>query len=120
MPRISLKTLLLLVAILALFFVPLGAIVRHSATWGPAERTADMLSELYSDACSNVSTAITVKKIDNLLELPKYDFLRQYRTHEIELRDGELAWFRPNNKYSIGLHENGQKMWIVNGVRTGN
>ena len=119
MPRISLKTLLLIVALLGLILVPFSIIVRHSATWGPAERTENILSELYGDAYSTCSTSITSDVIDELLELPKYEFLKKHRTHEIEIRDGELAWFSPNNKYSIGLHQNGQKLWIVNGVRSG-
>ena len=119
MPRFSLKTMLLLFAVTALFLVPLSFLVRHTATWGPAEQTEDMLAELYRDAIQQASDEFTIETINDLLETPKFKFLNQHRTYEIELRDGELAWFSPNSKYSIGISQNGVKHWIINGKRTG-
>ena len=116
MRRISLKTLFMLVGILALLLIPVGWLTRYSANWGPAEHTANMLGDLYHDAYGT-GAAVTTHDVDELLNLPKYESLKQTRTDDIQLRDGELGWFSPNSKYSIGLHEDGRRLWIVNGER---
>lgn len=118
MPRISLKTLLILVAFVAVLMVPLSFVAHHFATWPAAEQTENMLAELYLDACSSGSENVTIADINNLLERPKYVFLKRHRVHNTKLKDDELAWFSPNNKYSIGLTRDGSKLWIVNGTRT--
>ena len=118
MPRFSLRTILLLIAVVALVLLPLSFLARHTATWVPAERTEDMLAELYRDATQRGNAEVTIDVVNDLLETPKFEFLNEHRTYEIELRDGELAWFSPNAKYSIGIHQNGVKHWIVNGKRT--
>ena len=117
MPRISLKTMLMLVAFVAVLMVPVSFIVHHAATWAPAEQTENMLADLYRDACNTGSSNITIADINNLLKNPKYEFLKRHRVHSIKLRENELAWFSPNNKYSIGLTRDGMKPWIVNGKR---
>ena len=117
MPRFSLKPMFLLIAILALALLPLSIFVRHSINWGPAERTATMLAELYRDSFQHGNTEFTLDVINDLLETPKFEFLNQHRTFEIELRDRELAWFSPNAQYSIGINENGEKLWTINGKR---
>ncbi|MEQ1906982.1 MAG: hypothetical protein ABL888_22550 [Pirellulaceae bacterium] len=76
-----------------------------------------MLSELTRDAYDSGINEITITIVDELLKRPKYHFLEQNRTDRIELRDGELAWFSPNSKYSIGLRKDGTKPWIVSGKR---
>ena len=119
MPRFSLRTMLLLTAILALALMPLSILVRHSINWGPAERTENMLAELYRDSFRHGNTEFTIDVVNELLETPKFEFLNRHRTFEIELRDGELAWFSPNAQYSIGINENGVKHWIINGKREG-
>ena len=119
MPQFSLKTMLLLVSITALVLVPYSFLVRHSATWAPAERAENMMADLYRDACQGNDPEITIDAINRLLEMPKYEFLKQNRDNNVELRGDEIAWFSPNSKYSIGLSKNGSKTWIINGKRAG-
>ena len=110
--------MLFFIAVVAIGLVPISFLVRHSATWGPAERTENMLFDLYRDACME-NTELTIDVINNLLETPRYEFLKQHRDNDVELHGNELAWFSPNSKYSIGICKNGLKPWIVNGRRTG-
>ena len=119
MARMSLKSLLILVSLVAVCFVPLSIFIHHLTTWGPAERTSEMLAELFHDAHNIGNADITLDEINALLETPKFAFLKQHRTYDIERRDGELAWFSPNSRYSIGLTREGWKLWVINGKREG-
>jgi hypothetical protein len=107
----------MLVAFLALLFAPISWLVRHRATWGPAEQTENMLSELRHELSRDSDGAIALEKIERQLELPKFAFLKKHIANDIELWDGELIWFSPNTKYSIGLNANGGIVWMVNGKR---
>ena len=117
MQKVSIKALLILVTLFASVLVPLSLHLNHAATWGPAERTEDMLSNLCHDVAVTGDRSITLDKIDQQLALPKYEFLRIHKSNDVELREGELIWFTPNLKYSIGLREDGSIAWIVNGQR---
>ena len=119
MPRFSIKQLLAFTAIVVLCLAPVAFLANHLRTWQPAERTEDMLSGLYQSVLSAKGNVIpTIQDIDqHLKRYPHFKFLRENRDPNIKLLKGELAWFSPNKKYSIGLHENGQKLWIVDGVR---
>ena len=118
MPRISIKTLLIFVALVSMFLAPIGVMLNHSRTWAPAEKTEDMLSDLYRDAAELADFRnVSLGEINELLKRPEYMFLNQNRDDTIELRGSELVWFSPNNTYSIGLCRNGTKPWIHNKKR---
>jgi hypothetical protein len=107
-------------AFLALLLAPYSWLVRHSATWGPAEQTENMLSELRHDIWIGDDGSITVERIKQHLALPKFEFLEKHMANDIELRGNEIIWFSPNTKYSIGLETTGGIVWMVNGKRVGN
>lgn len=113
MPRFSLKMFCAIVALAAVLLLPFSQLVRHSSPWNPAERTEKMLKELLHEAWDSGQIEITDQIIDELLRLPKYKFLYEIRDDSIPLKEGEIAWFSPNYKYSIGLKKNGQIHWIV-------
>ena len=119
MPRISLKSIFILVAIAALLLVPVRFLAHHLATWGPAERTEGMIGELFLDALGNGDAPVTIHDIDALLDTPKFQFLKQHRIQNAKLAANELAWFSPNSKYTIVLGRDGSKLWIIDGERAG-
>jgi len=121
--RYMLSCFLLIVFLVATFFASFSWIIRHQSTWTPAEQTENMLSELFRElydvASSDENLEISIEMIDEFLEKPKYKILKEIRVLDFKLREGELAWFSPNTKFSIGLHKDGRKLWIVDGNRTG-
>ena len=119
MPRMSIKALLMLVVVFALALVPFSFLFNHATTWGPAERTEDMLRDLRHDIEKVGDGSITLDKIDRQLALAEYEFLRVHKSNDVELRDSELIWFTPNLKYSLGLRKDGSIVWMINGRRAG-
>ena len=59
----------------------------------------------------------TLQQLEEKIELPQFEFLRESRDAEIARLPGELAWFSPNEKYSVGLDKQGTILWIVDGQR---
>lgn len=106
-----------LTALIALLLVPVAWLLNHSATWGPAEHTADVLHSLAGEIIENEMTETEI------IELLKSPDLKHHGIHEfhtgIEKKPDELIWFAPNNKYTVGLAKNGGVIWMVDGKRSG-
>lgn len=115
MPRITVRSLFLIVGLIAILTIPVGWLVRHSTLWGPAERVADVL---YSLAGEVLEKNLTEMEILNLVKSPGYQEAGIRRLHaSVEKREGEFVWFRPNHKYAVGLGNDGRVLWMINGKR---
>ena len=104
--------------LLAIALIPVGWLASHAMTWGPAERTENMLSDLYRDAADLADNdGVSKREIEKCLAKPKFEFLKSNLDESIEPIESELAWFSPNRKYSIAVCKDGSKTWMVNGIR---
>ena len=113
--RISMKMMLVLIALIAVLLVPVAWLVNHSSTWGPAEHTADVLHRLAGEIIEN---DLTDSEIIELLKSSENQHHGIHKFHvELEKRPDELIWFAPNNKYTVGLSTNGSVIWMTNGKR---
>ena len=106
-----------LIAALALLLMPIAWLMNHSASWGPAEHTADVLHSLAGEIIENNLSE------SEIIELLKSPDLKHHGIHEfhakIEKQPNELIWFAPNDKYTVGLSRNGGVIWMINGIRAG-
>ena len=115
--RFSTKTMLGLISVIAVLLVPIAWMVNRSATWGPAEHTADVLHNLAGVIIEN---DLTESEIIEFLKSSEYKHHGIHEFHvEIEKHSDELIWFAPNNKYTVGLSTNGGVIWMTNGKRHG-
>ena len=104
----------LVVAILAIAFItPLVMLIRHTQLYGSAELVAERLA----DVCRETDS-FSVEQFEENLQQPQFEELRKWRDNEIELQPGEIAWFTPNGKYSVGIDDKATVRWIVDGKRT--
>jgi hypothetical protein len=66
----------ILIAVVAVLLVPIAWVMNHSATWGPAEYTADVLHSLAGDI---LKQNLTESEIVELLKSPN---LKHHGIHE--------------------------------------
>ena len=102
---------------ISVLLAPIALLMNHSATWGPAEHTANVLNDLAGDIIEN---KLTEAEILELLKTPDYEHHGIHDFYvQIEKRPNELIWFAPNKKYNVGLSNDGTVIWMVNGKRSG-
>jgi len=114
--RYSIKTLLLLIAVLCVVLIPVGLIINFRMAFGPAEVVANKLHSLAPEIVEN---QMIESQILDLLRSPVHRDSGIHALHaDVDKRDYELIWFAPNQKYSVGLANDGAILWMVDGKRT--
>ena len=81
-----------------------------------ALETTSMLALLRLDFANWPGQKVSIDEVNKKLELPEFEKLKSLQI-TIEKLPGEIAWFQPNHKYRIGVRENAQIIWMVNGER---
>ncbi len=114
--QFSTKKIAALIAVIAVLLLPVTLLLHRSATWGPAEHTADVLHRLAGEIIEN---DLSESEIIELLKsrASKDEAIHEYHI-DIEKRPDELIWFAPNDRYSVGLSKNGAVIWMVDGKRS--
>jgi len=113
--KFSIKSLLVVFVILSLLIVPIAWLLDHGRHWGPAEKVENALSQLRSDF---PETDLTEAAILEAIESPDHPHHWLVQHHaKIEKLPGEVIWFAPNSRYSIGLKSDGMIIWMHEGER---
>ena len=101
----------LLMAVTAAYVAVTSSTVRFLWYWGEAESVAADVKEL-----TNRATIVTEASANALLQTLEFADLNSRKT-DIELREGELMWFRANEMYNVGLLDNGGIRYMADGKR---
>ncbi len=114
--RSHVRTLLILLSVLVVvvvagYLVSTTSPYRFLTHWGEAEEVADDVKRL-SENLENLNSS----SIGAMLDSNEFVQLKLRRI-DIELRPGELVWFRANDMYNVGLADDGVILFMRDGQR---
>ena len=116
LPKFTLRNLFLLIALFALLIFVGSSIMDEWRMHEQALETSSMLALLRIDFANWPGQKVSIDEVNKRLELPEFEKLKSMQI-SIEKLQGEIAWFQPNRRYRIGVRENSQIIWMVNGER---
>ena len=116
LPKFTLRNLFFLTTLLAMLTYVGSSIMNEWRMHEQALETSSMLAHLRLDFANWPGQRVSTDQVNKQLEMPEFEKLKSMQI-SIEKLNGEIAWFQPNRKYRIGILENAQIIWMVNGER---